>query len=88
MAVVARRIGACGESSALPRRDPTVRFLLIPVTDGLPAVQAHFAQWPTEEGPPSPEELRELAGLTFRFVAVAEALVAYMKALSGRPNRN
>lgn len=63
-------------------------FLLIPVTDALPAVQAHFARWPTEEDRPSPKELRELAGLTSRFVAVAEALLAYIKALSGQPSRN
>src|SRR3990172_5543439 len=38
-----------------------------------------------EDDPPSPEELRELTGLTFRFVAVAEALVAYRRSRIKRP---
>lgn len=33
---------------------------------------------------PSPEELRELARLTLRFVPVTEALLAYVKAVSAR----
>lgn len=62
--------------------------LLIPVSDALPAVQAHFARWPMDEELSSPEELRELASLTARFVAVAEVLLLYVRALSGEPNPN
>jgi len=39
-----------------------------------------------DEEPSSPEELRELARLTARFVAVGEVLLLYVRALSGRPN--
>lgn len=53
-----------------------------------PHVEAHFARWPTEEDRRSREEMRELARLTVRFVPVAEALSAYVKALSGRPCQN
>ena len=65
-----------------------MRLYLIPVADALPAVQAHFAHWPTEDDPLSPQEEQELVALTCRFVAVAETLVAYAKALGGRPSRN
>jgi hypothetical protein len=41
-----------------------------------------------DEEPPSPEGLRELARLTARFVAVAEVLLLYVRALSGEPNPN
>ena len=64
------------------------RFLLIPVAGALPAVQAHFERWPTEEDPPSPQEMRELTAITYRFVAAAEALVVYIRTLSGWPNVN
>ncbi len=38
-------------------------FLLIPVADALPAVQAHLEHGPGDD-PPSPDELAELVALT------------------------
>lgn len=65
-----------------------MRFLLIPVADALPAVEAHLARWPTDDQWPSSEELRELIRVTVGFVAAADALLAYIKTLTGRPNPN
>lgn len=65
-----------------------MRFLLIPVREALPAVQDHFARWPEEQDPVSADELVELTGLAARFAVIAEALVAYVKALTGRPSTN
>ncbi len=62
-------------------------LLLIPVADGLPAVQAHLARWPNDELP-SPAELAELVVLTVRYVRASEALLAYAEAVGGRPSWN
>ena len=48
-------------------------FLLIPVADALPAVQAHSEHWPDDD-PPSPDELRELVELTVRYMWASEML--------------
>ncbi len=65
-----------------------MRFLLIPVADALPAVQAHLARWPGDNLPPSPEELRELVELVCGLVPVADALLVYAQVLGGVPSRN
>ncbi len=56
-----------------------MRFLLIPVADALPAVQAHMERWPGDD-PPSPDELAELVALTVR---ASEALLRYAEGASG-----
>ena len=57
---------------------PNMPLMLIPVSEALPAVQAHFERWASHDDvPPSPQELRELVDLTYRFVAVAELLRNY-----------
>jgi hypothetical protein len=65
-----------------------MRLLLIPVADALPAVQAHLARYPDDSAPPSPEEMRKLIDLTYRYVAVAEALRLYVLLLTGPPQPN
>ena len=64
-----------------------VRFLLIPVHDALPAVEAHFERWPHDEAP-SEAELRELVEVTAWFVAASDVLLRYAKVLGGRPSRS
>ncbi len=61
-----------------------MRFLLIPVADALPAVQAHFERWPGDDVP-SPDELRELVALTVR---ASEALLRYAEVVGGKPCKN
>ena len=51
-----------------------MRFLLIPVANALPAVQAHLEHRPGDD-PPSPDELAELVALTVRYVRASEALL-------------
>ena len=66
-----------------------MRFLLIPVTHGLPALEAHLARWPHDDGvPPSAQELRELADLAAEFVTVSEMLLRYVLVVAGRPQLN
>ncbi len=50
-----------------------IRFLLIPVANALPAVQAHLEHRPGDD-PPSPDELAELVALTVRYVRALPAL--------------
>ena len=62
-------------------------FLLIPVANALPAVQAHLEHWP-DDGPPSPDELRELVALTVRYVRASEMLLRYADGVRGKLCRN
>ncbi len=64
-----------------------MRFLLIPVADALPAVQAHFERCPDGD-PPSPDELAELVALTVRYVRASEALLRYAETVGGKPSKN
>ncbi len=64
-----------------------MRFLLIPVADALPAVQAHFERWP-DNGAPSPDELAELVALTVRYVRASEALLSYAELVGEKPSKN
>lgn len=64
-----------------------MRYLLIPVTDAMPAIHAHLTRWAIHERP-SPEEIRALVRLACRFAVVAEALIGYLKTLRQRPNPN
>ncbi len=62
-----------------------MRFLLIPVADALPAVQEHLDAVP--DNSPSPEELRELASVTRRYVRVSEVLLRYAEVVGGNTTR-
>ena len=64
-----------------------MRFLLIPVADALPAVQAHFERWPDDD-PPSPDELAELVAVTLRYVRASEALLWYAEVVGEKPSTN
>ena len=64
-----------------------MRFLLIPVADALPAVQAHFERWP-DDNPPSPDELAKLVALTVCYVRASEALLRYAEVVGGKPCSN
>ena len=64
-----------------------MRLWLIPVRDGLPAVQQAL-QHVDDSVPPTAEELRSLADLAMRYVLVSKALLRYAGAFSGRPYRN
>lgn len=70
--------------------DPEVykRLILIPVAGALPAVQAHFEQYPDDSVTPTAEEMRKLVRLTYEYVAVAEALRVYVMVLTGPPRPN
>ncbi len=64
-----------------------MRFLVIPVADALPAVQAHFEHRPGDD-PPSPDELAELVALTVRYVQASEALLRYAELVGEKPSKN
>ncbi len=64
-----------------------MRFLLIPVADALPAVQAPLERW-SDDDPPSPDELAELVALTVRYVRVSEALLRYAELVDEKPSTN
>ena len=64
-----------------------VRFLLIPVANALPAVQAHF-EHRLGDDPPSPDELAKLVALTVRYVRASEALLRYAELVGEKPCRN
>ena len=64
-----------------------MRLRLIPVRNGLPAVDA-VLQHVEDSVPPTAEELRSLADVALRYVLVSKALLRYAKAVSGRPCRN
>ena len=61
-----------------------MRFLLIPVADALPGVQAHLDAGP-DDASLSAQELRELLEVTSRYVRASEALLRYAQAVSGKP---
>ena len=42
-------------------------LLLIPVTDALPALREHFTRYPNDDGPETPEQVREMAEVAGRF---------------------
>lgn len=65
-----------------------MRFYLIPVSDALPAIEAHFKAFPDDGVAPTPEELRKLVRIAFAFVPVSERLLEYARALGGKPSRN
>ncbi len=71
-----------------PSSEAAVRFLLIPVANALPAVQAHFEQWSDDDAVVSAEELRELIELTVRYVWASEALLRYAEVVGGKPSKN
>ena len=60
---------------------------LIPVRDGLPAVDAALEHM-DDSVPPTAEELRSLADVAMRYVLVTKALLRYAEAVSGRPRQN
>ncbi len=64
-----------------------MRFLLIPVANALPAVQAHSEHGPGDD-PPSPDELAELVKLTVRYVRASEALLRYAELVGEKPSKN
>lgn len=64
-----------------------VRFLLIPVANALPAVQAHLEHRPGDD-PPSPDELAKLVALTVCYVRASEALLRYAETVGGKPSKN
>ncbi len=64
-----------------------MRFLLIPVANALPAVQAHLEHRPGDD-PPSPDELAELVAVTVRYVRGSEMLLRYAEVVGGKPSRN
>ena len=61
-----------------------MRFLVIPVASGLPAVHDYLSQL-DESRPLAPTELAELSRLVIRCVATSELLLDYARALSGKP---
>ena len=63
-----------------------MRFLLIPVANALPAVQAHSVHLP-ENDPHSPDELAELVALTVRYVRASDALW-YAEVVGEKPSKN
>ncbi|MEE8116679.1 MAG: hypothetical protein V3T28_06195 [Gemmatimonadales bacterium] len=64
-----------------------MRLWLIPVRDGLPAVDAALEHG-DDSVPPTAEELRSLADAAMRYVLVSKALLRYAEAVSGRACRN
>ena len=64
-----------------------MRLWLIPVRDGLPAVQQAL-EHVDDSVPPTAEELRSLADVAMRYVLVSKALLRYAEAVSGWPCRN
>ena len=64
-----------------------MRLWLIPVRDGLAAVQQAL-EHVDDSVPPTAEELRSLADMALRYVLVSETLLWYAEAVSGRPCRN
>ena len=64
-----------------------MRLWLIPVRDGLAAVEAAL-EHVDHSVPPTAEELRSLADVAMRYVLASEALLRYAEAVSGRPCRN
>lgn len=54
-----------------------MRFVLIPVDGGLPAL---------EQCPPN-ASLAEMVAITNRFIATSEALLAYARAIAAQPSR-
>ncbi len=65
-----------------------MRSYLIAGKSALPAIQTHFQTFPDDEAEPTPEELEDLVRLAFQFVPVADLLIDYALALTGRPWRN
>ncbi len=63
-----------------------MRFLLIPVANALPAVQAHLEHRPDDD-PPGPDELVELVALTVCYVRASEALLRCAETV-GKPSTN
>jgi hypothetical protein len=61
-------------------------LFLIPVRDALPALEEYMDRDP--EAPSTPEEEREMDMLTLRFLAVAEQLAHFVKAVGGKLARN
>ena len=64
-----------------------MRFLLIPVADALPGVQARLDATP-DDAPLTADELRELVEVTRCLVRVSEALLQYAVAVGGKPRKN
>ena len=64
-----------------------MRLWLVPVRNGLPAVQAAL-EHVDDSVPPTAEELRALADVTVRYVRVSEALLRYADAVGGKPSRH
>ena len=64
-----------------------MRFLLIPVASGLPAVHDYLSRL-DESRPLTPTEVAELSRLMVRCVGTSEALLEYAKRLVGKPCRN
>ena len=62
-----------------------MRLWLIPVRDGLRAVEAALEH---VDDSATAEELRSLADVAMRYMLVSKALLRYAKAVSGRPCRN
>ncbi len=60
---------------------------LIPVRNGLPAVDAALGRV-DDSARPTAEELRSLADVALRYVLVSKALLRYAEVVSGRPCRN
>ncbi len=64
-----------------------MRLWLIPVLNGLPAVEAAL-EHVGDSVPPTAEELCSLADVAMRYVLVSETLLRYAEAFSGWPCRN
>ena len=64
-----------------------MRLWLIPVRDGLPAVETAL-EHVDDSVPPTAEELRSLADVAMRYVLASKALLRYAEAVSGRHCRN
>ena len=61
-----------------------MRLWLIPVRNGLPAVQAAL-EHVDDSVPPTAEELRSLADVAMRYFVVSKALLRYAEGVGGRP---
>ena len=64
-----------------------MRFLLIPTSDALPAMQARVADLP-DGVPLSVDEHCQLLASAERFMALTEALCEYAEAVGGQPSPN
>ena len=61
-----------------------MRFWLIDVRDAVSAVAEHLHGQP-DDTPPDAAELRELAALALKYVAVSCELLKYAEQVAGRP---